>query len=128
MVRRATTCIEDAAAFAARSLEKFNDPIQRKAGLRAIAKSIDNSFGEMFWGTLFWNRTLKDAGIGSFLSLGRALGFSRYFGRDLLSPPEKACDRIFRYGASATRDRDAQNKTSFVLVYTGSAKLLAGSS
>jgi len=31
-------------------------------------RSIDNRFGEMFLWQLFWDRTLKDASIGSFLS------------------------------------------------------------
>ena len=77
---KAAAYLNDAASFARRAPDKFNDPIQRKVALRAIAKSIDNRYGEMFYGTLFWNRTLKDAGIGSFLSMGWNLGFAREFG------------------------------------------------
>jgi len=36
-----------------------------------------SQFGEMFYLGLFWNRTMKDIGIGSFLSLGWNLGFAR---------------------------------------------------
>ena len=48
---------------------------------------IDNRFGEMFYGGLFWNRYVKDVSIGSFLSLGWNLGFGREF---LGAPPARA--------------------------------------
>ena len=80
----------------------------------------------MFCGTQFWNRMLNDAGAGGFLSLGWNLCFAREFGGSLLSPCAKAYDRASGNGASATRDCDAQNKTPFILVNTGLAKLLAG--
>jgi hypothetical protein len=77
----------------------------------------------MFYGTLFWNRTLKDAGIASFLSLGWNLGFAREFGGGLLSPLAKTLNK-----GSPTRQtiREAQNKTAFVLAYVSSAMILSG--
>ncbi len=125
---KAAAYLRDVASFAARNPDAFSDPIQRKAGLRAIAKSIDNRYGEMFYGSLFWNRTLKDAGTGAFLSLGWNLGFAREFGGGLISPILQAKDRVLGGEASETRQtiRDAQNKTSFILSYVASAMALCG--
>src|SRR5207342_2359701 len=72
--------LNDVRALAQRRPDLYNDPVNRGIALRAIAKSIDNRFGEMFYGGLFWNRYAKDASIGSFLSLGWNLGFAREFG------------------------------------------------
>lgn len=64
----------------------IDDTTNRRVALRALGKQIDNRFGEMFYGSLFWNRTLKDASIGSFLSLGWNLGFAREFGGGFFEP------------------------------------------
>src|SRR5437879_4219990 len=47
----------------------MNDPDKRAIAMRAIGKQVDDSFGEMFYGNLFWNRTIKGASIGPFLCL-----------------------------------------------------------
>jgi hypothetical protein len=57
--------------------EYMNDRIAREVALRAIAKSIDDRMGEMFYGNLFWNPVLKNIGTASFLSLGWNLGLIR---------------------------------------------------
>jgi hypothetical protein len=66
---------------------------------------------------------LKDAALGSFLSLDWTLGFSRDFGREVLSPRATALGRIFGYGATKRRQTilEAQSKTSSVLACTGSS-------
>ena len=81
---KAAAYIHDAQALLARRPELLDDAVQRKVALRTIAKSIDNRFGEMFYGGLFWDRYVKDAGIGSFLSMAICLrGISS---RDSTSP------------------------------------------
>lgn len=58
----------------------MNNPAKARLAARTIGKSIDNRFGEMFYGSMFWNRTMKDIGQASFLSLGWNTGFVREFG------------------------------------------------
>ena len=96
--------------------------------LRSIAKDVDDRYGEMFYGGLFWNRYAKDIGIGSFLSLGWNLGFLRQFGgaayqagRSLASPVVGA-----RTGASAVVN-DASSKGAYAASYFALTALLAGS-
>jgi hypothetical protein len=96
-----------------------NDQL-RKTALATIAKSVDNRYGEMFYRGLFWNKTLKDAGIGSFLSLGWNLGFLREFGGGTLEPLlGKAIDNPTRDAIAA-----AKSKTSFAFMYMTSAMIL----
>lgn len=73
-------------SIARRRPDIMNDPLSRSVVQRAIGKQVDNRFGEMFYGGLFWNRTLKDAAVGSFLSLGWNLGFAREFVGGALEP------------------------------------------
>lgn len=116
--------LNDAAALLKRKPELLEDPVQRRVALRGISKSIDNRFGEMFYGGLFWNRTVKDAGIGSFLSLGWNLGFAREFGGAAL----EAATRTIGPTPNATRQtvRDATNKIKFASIYLGTAALIGG--
>lgn len=115
-----TAAVErEAEALFRRRPDLVNDPVNRRVAMRAIGKSIDNRFGEMFYGSLFWNRTLKDSLIGSFLSLGWNLGFVREFGggameplgRRLLGPPTPTRQLI----------REATHKTTNALIYSMSA-------
>lgn len=95
---------------------------QRKAALRTIGKQIDNRFGEMFYGSLFWNRTMKDAAIGSFLSLGWNLGFVREFGGGFFEPiVRKMIDT-----PTPTRKliRDTSNKTTNMVMYSVTAMII----
>ena len=86
-----------------------------------------NRRGEMFCGTLLWNRMLEDAGIGGFLSLGWNLGFAREFSGSLLSPPANAYNRASGRARETRKTiREAQIKTSLVVAYTGSPMLLTG--
>jgi len=97
----------------------LNDPQRRMIAMRAIGKQVDNRFGEMFYGSLFWNRTVKDASIGSFLSLGWNLGFSREFIGGALEP---AARRMID-APTPTRAliRSTTNKATNALVYTFTA-------
>ena len=94
----------------------LSDPTNRRVALRALGKQIDNRFGEMFYGGLFWNRTLKDASIGSFLSLGWNLGFAREFGGGAFEP----IVRRMMDAPSPTRKlvRDTTNKTTNMFAYS----------
>ena len=116
--------LNDAAALLERRPELNNDSIARGVALRAIAKSIDNRFGEMFYSGLFWNRAAKDVSIGAFLSLGWNLGFAREFGGAAL----EAATRTIGPTPTATRQivRDATNKIKFASIYMGTAALIGG--
>lgn len=121
---KAAAYLNDAAAVLRRHPELNNDPIARGVALRSIAKSVDNRFGEMFYGTLFWNRTAKDMSIGSFLSLGWNLGFVREFGgaaMESLTRPASAVKSV-----SDTRQiiRDSTNKIKFAGIYLGTSALM----
>jgi hypothetical protein len=94
----------------------LTNPEDRRLALRTIGKQIDNRFGEMFYGSLFWNRTLKDASIGSFLSLGWNLGFVREFGGGFFEP----IVRRMIDAPTPTRKliRDVSNKTTNMFMYS----------
>jgi hypothetical protein len=53
---------------------------QQNIGLGKIADVIDNRFGQLVYENLFVNRTLRDLGVFSSLSLGWNLGTFREFG------------------------------------------------
>lgn len=95
------------------------DDVNRRVAMRAIGKSIDNRFGEMFYGSLFWDRTLKDAAIGSFLSLGWNLGFAREFGGGFFEPIVK---RMLD-APNPTRQliRQTTSKTTNMFIYSMTA-------
>ena len=97
----------------------INDEVNRLIAMRAIGKQVDNRFGEMFYGGLFWNRTMKDAAIGSFLSLGWNLGFAREFVGGALEPAA----RRMMGAPTPTRQliRDVTNKSTNAFVYTMTA-------
>lgn len=102
----------------------LNDETNRKVALRALGKQIDNRFGEMFYGSLFWNRTLKDASIGSFLSLGWNLGFAREFGGGFFEPIVRRM--IDAPNPSRKLVRDTTNKTTNMFVYAMTAGVING--
>lgn len=106
----------EAEALFRRRPDLISDTTNRRVALRALGKQIDNRFGEMFYGSLFWNRTLKDASIGSFLSLGWNLGFAREFGggffepivRRMIEPPNPTRQLV----------RQTTNKTTNMFAYS----------
>jgi hypothetical protein len=105
--------------------ELNHDVAKRRVALRSLSDSINNRYGEMFYGNLFWNKTLKDAAVGAHLSLGWNLGFLREF----LGAPTKTVNYSY---LRATKDADnprlyaakANNKIAFVLSYVMSALAL----
>jgi hypothetical protein len=106
-----------------------NDPslvqnsIGRRLALRAIGKSIDDRFGEMFYGSLFWDRTVKDVSIGSMLSLGWNLGQFRQAGGALSNLATKTGGR----GSHAQQEiYNATNKGAYVTSYMALSMMTAG--
>lgn len=120
---KAAAYLNETAALIKRRPDLLDNETQRRLAFRAIAKSVDNRFGEMAYSTLFWDRTVKDAGIASFLSLGWNLGFSREF---LGGAMETATRRIYRGTESRQTIRDATNKGAFALVYGATAAMGLG--
>jgi hypothetical protein len=125
---KAAAYLNDARALLSRRPELLDDPIQRRVALRTIGKSVDNRFGQMFYGGLFWNRNIKDTAIGTFLSLGWNLGFAREFGGAAFEPGFRAIDRLVNGEPSETRAtiRDAQNKLPFAMGYIATSMLING--
>lgn len=102
--------------------------VKRRMVFRELARSNDDRFGEMFYKGLFWNRAVKDAALGSFVSLGWNLGqwrqvagagtqgtraLLRKFNGDQRGPIERA-------------RQNASNKVSFVAHYAMLTMLAAG--
>lgn len=109
--------LDEARALFERRPDLIDNDNARKAALSEIAKSVDNRYGEMFYRGLFWNKALKDAGIGSFLSLGWNLGFVREFGGGALEPfMNRALDTPTKEAINLAR-----SKTSFAFVYMATA-------
>lgn len=55
------------------------DDGRRGEVLRGIAKDTERTYGEMNYDTLFWNKTARDAFMGSFLSAGWKLAQVYYY-------------------------------------------------
>jgi hypothetical protein len=106
-------------ALLRRRPDLVNDPATRGVAMRALGKQIDNRFGEMFYGSLFWNRTLKDASIGSFLSLGWNLGFAREFGGGFFEPIVRRM--IDAPNPTRALVRQTTNKTTNMFIYSMTA-------
>src|SRR5579864_2250737 len=116
-----------AAAYMQAHPEAINDPDMRRIALRTIAKQVDNRYGEMFYGGLFWNRYAKDASIGSFLSLGWNLGFAREFGGAGISAVRGAAAPYVGPRNMAGRVvADASSKAAYVSSYAAITMGMAG--
>ncbi len=76
---KAAAAIRNAEILLQRDPSLQNDKSRRGVAMRAMGKNMDNRFGEMFYGNLYWNRAMKDIAIASELSLGWQLGFLREF-------------------------------------------------
>jgi hypothetical protein len=119
---KAAAVMREAESLYRRRPDLMNDPDKRSVVMRAIGKQIDNRFGEMFYGSLFWNRTMKDAAIGSFLSLGWNLGFAREFVGGALEPAARRLMDNPTPNRQAIRDVTTKSLNAFV--YTFSAMLV----
>lgn len=124
---KAAAYLNEAQALLSKRPELIDNDAQRMVALRTIAKSIDNRYGEMNYGSVFWNRTVKDLGIGSFLSLGWNLGFAREFGGALLQPEYQLGRRLAgKETVSQATIAAAQNKLTFALSYVAGGMILNG--
>lgn len=86
---KAASYLREAEAFAKRDPANYNDPVQRSVALRALAKQVDNRFGEMSYDGLFWRRMVRDLGVANATSMGWNLGFLREHGGAMLDPITK---------------------------------------
>jgi len=100
--------------------ELMLDQNKRQITLRQIAKSVDNRYGEMAYSTLFWNKTVKDMGVGGLLSLGWQLGFMREYGGAAID----AGQFVGRDTAKIQQIKEGKlHRPLFVLFYTAQAML-----
>ncbi|PWT76956.1 MAG: hypothetical protein C5B60_03505 [Chloroflexi bacterium] len=118
--------LDNAARWLRNHPEMQDDAINRRVGLAAIAKSVDNRFGEMFYDTLFWNRTLKDIGIATHLSLGWNLGFLREFGGAALEAVTRPASVFKSSGEARQVARSATDKITYASMYMGMSLLIGG--
>jgi len=123
---KAGAYLEAASALMKRQPQLWTAHADRRLALRAISKQIDGRFGEMFYGALFWNRYVKDTGIGSFLSLGWNYGFVNQFGGAAMEAVTRPAGLFPPLKPSAPRRqiRDATNKIAFAIAYIASAALI----
>lgn len=120
---KAAAYIKEARALFERRPDLLDDGVQRRVALRAIGKQVDDRFGEMFYGNLFWNRAMKDGAIGTFLSLGWQTGLSRQFGGAALEIPT----RLFYQGPKPRQTvRDATNKQANAILYIMTSSMFLG--
>jgi hypothetical protein len=120
--------LREAAALTRRDPSLLNDNTRLNLSLRAVSKQIDSRFGEKFYGTMFWNRTLKDSAIASFLSLGWNYGFIDQFGGAAMESVTRPLGILppFRPNEGRKAIRAATNKFTFALAYLASAALING--
>lgn len=117
--------IRGAAAMMEANPSLVHDFEARQRALRQLGKSIDDRFGEMFYDSLFWNKTLKEVGIGSMVSLSWNLGQVRQAGGAI----HELAGRGGLYGKQTrlTREKNQMSdKGTFVLAYAGASMLSAG--
>lgn len=116
---KAAAYINDTNAFFAKHPEKLTDVVQYRAALRAIAQQVDRRFGQMNYSTLYWNKTLKDAAIGSLLSLGWQLSLVGGYVAPAFKPIGRAYKAARGEKQSETQQtiREAQNGGSNLAAY-----------
>ena len=107
--------------------ELATNPTLRGQVFREIGKDIDDRFGEMFYKGLFWNKTAKDIGIGSMLSLSWNLGQYRQVQGAAAQSRRMVQDLFGKQRTSIEQARNtASNKIGFVSHYVGLSMLTAG--
>jgi hypothetical protein len=124
---KAAAYLNEAAALLRRRPDLLTNDTHRRIALRAIGQQVDSRFGEKFYGTMFWNRTLKDAAIGSFLSLGWNYGFVQQYGGAVMEAVTRPLGVLppFRPSEGRKTIRYATNKIPGAIFYMGTAALLA---
>jgi hypothetical protein len=109
-----------------RQPDMMNNPerhLERATAMREIGKSIDNRFGEMFYGGLHWNRYVKDVGVGSFISLSWNLGWMREAFGGLALEPLRIAGILKR---NPLMQSDVSGRMAFSLIYASTAMLITG--
>lgn len=102
----------------------IDDALKRQIAFRKIAKSVDNRYGEMQYGTLFWNRAVKDIGVLNTLSMGWQLGFIREYGGGMLDAGQALDPRTGGLARKASEGK--LDRPLFVTYYTTQALLYGG--
>lgn len=100
----------------------LNDPLKRQLALTKLTKNVDQRFGEMSYGNLFWPRWFKDLAVLNTLSVGWQLGVVGQFGGaavDVARVPFKGS--LAKQAATGRLDRPL-----FVAGYTGMAMMYSG--
>lgn len=106
-----------------------------RAAARKLGKNVDERYGEANYSTMFWNKTLKNVGVGSFLSLSWNVGFANTVSGAITDNVRSAGIMLNRMNpklgypernATEQAIHDASNKMSYVAGYTGTAMLLTG--
>jgi hypothetical protein len=105
-----------------------SNPTMRQTVFRELAKDIDDRFGEMFYKGLFWDKTLKDVGIGSMLSLSWNLGQVRQVAGAAAQGTRMVRNALgINDGSNLRKAREeASNKIGFVSLYAGLSMVTAG--
>lgn len=120
-----------ASAAMQRDPELLINRVKRQQVMREIGQNIHDRYGEMFYDSMFWNKYVKDVGIGSMLSLSWNLGQARQVfgatrsayisGRSMAGKPVNfGRDRL---GAERYK---ATDKGTFVASYVGLSMGMAG--
>lgn len=103
--------------------ELVSKPFDRQLAFRKLAKSVDNRYGEMAYGTLFWNKWIKDVAVGTTLSLGWQMGFIREYGGGAMDVGQA----IMKPGELAGKVKEGLlDRPLFVAFYTTQALLYGG--
>ncbi|MDX2059919.1 MAG: hypothetical protein SFV24_19070 [Gemmatimonadales bacterium] len=118
-----TSYLKDVQAAVRANPDLLADMDLRQQTFRAIAKNVDNRYGEMAYNTLFWNRMAKDIGVGSMLSLGWQLGFLREYGGALMDVGQFAGTGTSKIKQIASGRMD---RPMFVTAYTLQALAYGG--
>lgn len=123
--------LNSAASAFRRDPELLVNRVKRQQVMREIGQNIHDRYGEMFYDSMFWNKYVKDVGIGSMLSLSWNLGQARQAfgaarsayvtGRELIGKPVNfGRDRLGGERYKAT------DKGTFVASYVGLSMGMAG--
>ena len=124
---KASAYLNSVQSLLARQPELITNDAMRKVALRTIAKQVDDRFGEMFYGNLFWNRYVKDAGIGSLLSLGWQVGGIRQFGGAITHPVVRGIRALSGGDTEAQAAvHAAQNRAAYSIGYAATGMLAMG--
>lgn len=110
-----------AAAAIQRDPELLTNHVKRQQIMREIGQNIHDRYGEMFYDAMFWNKTVKDIGIGSMLSLSWNVGQLRQVAgaaRDLYTGARGRMGMpVTTGGRMAAYRRQGSDKAAFVASY-----------